>query len=158
MQFACHRQWLALAHVHISLYMTGHAEETKRHLVCLFLKDASAKWAHTCAGSRLLYFFAVRIFCLTWMLQANVSCLAIAAARGHLHVVKYLCSLGYTELIALKTNRGNSPLALAKHCGHEEVAEYLASTGMQSWMPLQGMTCNLIHSVSVARICVELLP
>jgi ankyrin repeat protein len=61
-----------------------------------------------------------------------VSCLAVAASKGRLDVVKYLCSLGNTQLVALKTNKGHSPLALAMHCGHEEVAEYLESIGMQS--------------------------
>jgi ankyrin repeat protein len=66
------------------------------------------------------------------LLQANISCLAIAAAQGHLDVVEYLCSQGNDQLMACKTNKGNSPLALAKHTGRAAVVEYLESVGMQS--------------------------
>ena len=89
--------------------------------------------AMKCANSLIFTYANLFLTTLVRMYaQSNISCLAIAAFKGHLSVVQYLCSRGNKQLMALKDNMGNSPLALAKQNGHTAVVEYLKRVGMQS--------------------------
>ena len=59
--------------------------------------------------------------------QGGWSCLLIACQKGHLEVVKYLCSLKQgKELMCLKW-RGQTPLDIARQRKHTAIVSFLES-------------------------------
>ena len=64
--------------------------------------------------------------------QGCLSCLGVAAYRGHIDVVKFLCKLGNRTLLTLKDNKGVSPLEDAKKMGHAVVVALLKTAGIKA--------------------------